>query len=255
MTKRDIYITRREALAGVGAVGFATAGVAHGRSTGSWNGYTNYTYAASTGPRILVGWRGTYNGDPVIEGPTDPEEFVDGIGETGDHDGDVRLVDADNVLPEDYGTASVGLRAEDAPARVWMKLEAASNELADRIQIVTRYDSGLFGIGGCVGAENDPRGAVIASGMLSGPETVSSANGDLLTGVELDPGVLDNGCLDEDEGRCLAFAWTLPTGQGNVGSGQSAAFALRFRATDCDDPNNPFDPSENDDTESEEAGA
>jgi len=245
MTKRDIHITRREALAGVGAVGFATAGIASGRSTGSWNDYTNYTYAASTGPRLLVGWRGTYNGDLVIEGPTDPDEFVDGI---DDFDGEVRLVDADNVLPKDHGTASVGLIAENDPARVWMKLEAASNDLADRIEIETRYDTGLFGIGGCVGAENDPRGAAIAAGPLSAPETVPSANGDLLTGVELDPGIFDNSCLGTDESLCLAFTWDVPTGQGNVGSGESAAFALRFRATDCADPNNPFDPAENGDS-------
>jgi len=249
MTKRDIHITRREALAGVGAVGFATAGIARGRSTGSWSGYTNYTYAESTGPRLLVGWRGTYNGDLVVEGPTDPDEFVDGIDEV---DGEVRLVNADNVLPEDHGTASVGLRAEDAPARVWMKLEAASNDLADRIEIETRYDTGLFGVGGCVGAENDPRGATIAAGPLSAPETVPAANGDLLSGVELDPGIFDNSCLDEEEGLCLAFTWDLPTGQGNVGSGQSAAFSLRFRATDCADPNNPFDSSENDGADGEE---
>lgn len=255
MTKRDIHITRREALAGVGAVGFATAGLSRGRSTGSWSGYTNYTYAESTGPRLLVGWRGTYNGDLVVEGPTDPTEFIDGVDDAGDHDGEVRLVEADNVLPEDHGTASVGLRAEDAPARVWMKLEAASNDLADRIEIETRYDAGLFGIGGCVGAENDPRGATIAAGPLSAPETVPDANGDLLTGVELDPGILDDGCLEENGERCLAFTWALPTGRGNVGSGQSAAFSLRFRATDCTDPNNPFDPSENGGTDTDEEAA
>jgi hypothetical protein len=45
MTQKESGLTRREALAGAGAVGFATLGAASGRPTGTdnWDEYTDYT--------------------------------------------------------------------------------------------------------------------------------------------------------------------------------------------------------------------
>jgi len=159
MTKRDTQLTRRKALAGIGAVGFATTGLARSRSTGSWNGYTNYTYAQTEGRRLLVGWQTTYNGSGtetvVVDGPTDEDDFVDGVT-------DVRLIDLDDVLPGDEGAASVGLRVEDdveEGLRAWLRLDLevgtdqASHALADRLEVDIRYDTGLLGVGGCEGAD------------------------------------------------------------------------------------------------------
>lgn len=249
MTKGDPQLTRRKALAGAGAVGFATLGMGRGRPTASWNEYTNYTYAESDTPtRLLVGWRSTYNGAAVGESLTDD---VDGV--------DVSLIPADalrNVLPGDGGTASVGLRLADPGelvpegARVWMQIEAnlddddaeqrARNEaLAGRIELDVRYDTGVLGIGRCAGAEDEfvDFGEEIFSGTFV---DLADADG-LAPGVELDPGLFDNGCLAPGERRCLTFVWAFPPGEGNVGKGGAIDFDVTFRAVSCDRTENPFD--------------
>lgn len=248
MTKEDSQLTRRKALAGAGAVGFATLGMGRGRPTASWNEYTNYTYAESDVPtRLLVGWRSTYNGAVVGESPTDDVDDVD-----------VSLIPADalrNVLPGDEGTASVGLRLRDSGelvpegARVWMRIEAdldddnvtqrAQNEaLAGRVELDVRYDTGVLGIGRCAGAEDEFAG--FGESIFSG--TFADLAGDELgSGIELDPGLFDNGCLAPDERRCLTFVWALPPGEGNVGKGGAIDFDVTFHAVSCDRTENPFD--------------
>ena len=249
MRKRDPQLTRRKALAGAGAVGFATLGMGRGRPTASWNEYTNYTYAESDVPtRLLVGWRSTYNGAAVGESPTDD---VDGV--------DVSLIPADalrNVLPGDGGTASVGLRLADPGelvpegARVWMQIEAnlddddaeqrARNEaLAGRIELDVRYDTGVLGIGRCAGAEDEfvDFGEEIFSGTFA---DLADADGPA-PGVELDPGLFENGCLAPGERRCLTFVWAFPPGEGNVGKGGAIDFDVTFRAVSCDRTETPFD--------------
>ncbi len=233
-------------LAGAGAVGFATAGLARGRSTGSWNEYTNYTYAETTGRRLLVGWQATYNGDVVVDGPTDESEFADGVT-------DVRLVDLDDVFPRDEGTASVGLRVEDPTEeglRAWMRVEPtiggdpASAELADRLQVVVRYDTGLLGLGSCEGASGDyaEYGEEIYAGSFAG-----LVDDDLADGVQIDPGLLDNGCLRPGEQRCLIFGWKFPPGGGNAGMGGSIDFDVTFGVDPCGAGTaNPFPATGND---------
>jgi len=244
MTKRDTQLTRRKALAGVGAVGFVTMGMGRGRTTASWNEYTSYTYAESDAPsRLLVGWRSTYNDALVGESPTDS---VDGVNEIGDG---IRLVDLDNVLPGDTGSASVGLRLDDEGgmvldgARVWMQIvtdaeDPASQALADRIKIDIRYDTGLLGVGRCAGAED--QFADFGEDIFSG--TVGGLTGDdLKSGIELDPGLFDNGCLSPDERRCLTFVWEFPTGDGNAGQGGAIDFDVTFHAVSCGVTENPFE--------------
>lgn len=248
MTKGNPQLTRRKALAGAGAVGFATLGMGRGRPTASWNEYTNYTYAESDTPtRLLVGWRSTYNGAVVGESSSDDVDDVD-----------VSLIPAAalrNVLPGDGGTASVGLRLEDPGelvpegARVWMQIEAdlddyaaqrARNEaLARRIALDVRYDTGVLGIGRCAGAEDEfvDFGESIFSGTFA---DLTDTDG-LASGIELDPGLFDNGCLAPDERRCLTFVWAFPPGEGNVGKGGAIDFDVTFRAVSCDRAENPFD--------------
>jgi hypothetical protein len=251
MTKRDTHLTRRQALAGIGAVGFAAAGMAVGtRSTGSWNQYTSYTYAQSNVPTsLLVGWRSRYNDQLVRESPTDEVTEVDEIGAP------VRLIDQDNVLPMDTGSTSVGLRIDDQGqnvpdgVRVWMKIDPdigtdpASQALAERIEVSVRYDTGFLGVGGCAGAENlesFPSFPTFGDGIFSG--TLAELDGDdLAEGIEIDPGMLDNGCLTPDESRCLAFNWRFPIGEGgNAGKGGSVDFDVEFYAVDCAWDGNPF---------------
>ncbi|MFC5134975.1 MULTISPECIES: hypothetical protein [Haloferacaceae] len=250
MTKRDIHLTRRQALAGVGAVGFATLGMAGGRSTGTRdetgtrNGYTRYTYAQSDVPtRLRVGWRSRYNDEPVRESPSD---------DVTDVDGSVRLIDQGNVLPGDKGSTSVGLRIDDPGetvsdgVRVWMKIDPdiggdqASQALAERIEVSARYDEGFLGVGGCAGAENLDDVGNFGSGIFSGT-LVDLDDDDLTDGIEVDPGILDNGCLEPGESRCLAFNWAFPVGEGgNAGKGGSVNFDVSFYAVDCEWGGNPF---------------
>lgn len=246
MTQKESKLTRREALAGVGAVGFATLGAASGRPTGTdgWGEYSEYTYAQSDTPwDLLVGWRRTVNGTVVGSSPTDGFDDVEAAG--------IRLVDVDDALPGDTGTASVGLRLDDpagtAPngVRVWLRIDprldgadAASAALAERISLDVRYDAGVLGIGGCGGAEGDfaGYGERIASG------TLASLDGSALaTGIELNPGLFDSGCLSADGRRCLILAWEFDSEGGNAGQGGAVDFDVEFAADDCGAEGNPFE--------------
>ncbi|EMA63261.1 hypothetical protein [Halorubrum kocurii] len=249
MTQKESKLTRREALAGVGAVGFAALGAASGRPTGTdgWNEYPEYTYAQSDTPwDLLVGWRRTENGTVVGSSPTDGFDDVEAAG--------IRLVDVDNALPGDTGTASVGLRLDDpagtAPdgVRVWLRIDprldtadAASAALAERISIEVRYDTGILGIGGCGGAEGNfaGYGDLIAVGTLA--ELDGSA---LADGIELSPGLFGGDCLTTEERRCLIFAWEFSSDGGNAGQGGAVDFDVEFAADDCRNEGNPFDASD-----------
>ena len=244
MTKETEGITRRQALAGVGAVGFATAGLARGRSTGSWNEYTNYTYAETNGRRLLVGWQTLYNGDVVVDGPTDEGDFADDVT-------DVRLIDLDDVLPGDEGAASVGLRVEDdveEGLRAWMRVDPiigndqASQELADRLQVNVRYDDGLLGVGGCGGVNSaySPFSTPIFEGSFT-----ELKDDDLADGILLDRGFVNNSCLTPSDQRCLLLYWWFPDGDGNAGMGGSVDFDVEFGVDPCDaETTNPFDTEE-----------
>lgn len=225
----------------MGAVGFATAGLARGRSTGSWNEYPNYTYAQTTGRRLLVGWQAVYNRDVVVDGPTDESDFADGVT-------DVPLVDLDDVLPDDKGAASVGLRVEDdveEGLRAWMRInpiignDQASQELADRLQVDIRYDDGLLGLGGCEGVNGDYSGygTPIFEGSFA-----ELKDDNLADGILIDPGFVNNSCLTPGDQRCLLLYWRFPVGDGNAGMGGSVDFDVEFGVDPCDaDTANPFD--------------
>lgn len=231
---------RRRVLAGLSAVGLGAYGLTSVRGSGSDSPYTNYTYAESHGPMLRVAWYSTYNGELVSGTPTDDgewafdatDEYVDGVVETLDGP----VVDVSNLLPGDSGTLSVGLFAESTDARVWMRLrtdDSAPTPLAEALDIAVWYDTGIFGVGGCRGAENGVRFETIVDGTFADVGALSS-------GIELNPGVFDNGVIPEGEKRCLAVAWALPLDAGNHLQGSNTRFDLEFRAVDTADPNDPF---------------
>ncbi|EMA60728.1 hypothetical protein C470_08498 [Halorubrum distributum JCM 13561] len=249
MTQKESGLTRREALAGAGAVGFATLGAASGRRTGTdnWDEYTDYTYAQTDTPlNLLVGWRRTENGTAVGSSPVGA---VDDVGAAG-----VRLVDVDNALPGDYGTASVGLRLEDPEdtARVWLRIDPglddpddASAALAKRIALTVRQDTGIFGVGSCGGAE----GEFASAGELIADETLADIDGSALAdGVELRPGLLGDGCLAPGEQRCLTVEWEFTGEGGNAGQGGALDFIVQFAADECGSEGNPFETNVEGDT-------
>ena len=259
MTKGDLKLTRRKALAGAGAIGFATLGMGRGRPTASWNEYVNYTRAETNGRRLLVGWQSTYDGSGteavVVDGPTDEADSADGVT-------DVPLIDLDDVLPGDEGAASVGLRVEDdlgEGLRAWMQIiptvgsDRPSTELADRIQIDIRYDTGLLGVGGCEGADGPfaDFGTEIFSGSFA---DLAGGSTPLSEGILLDPRLFGDGCLTPGDQRCLLFHWRFPVGRGNAGKGGSVDFDVTFGVDPCGaDTTNPFQGGGADDDHDAEA--
>ncbi|MFC7325783.1 hypothetical protein ACFQMF_14515 [Halorubrum rutilum] len=242
MTQKESGLTRREALAGAGAVGFAALGAASGRrtGTGNWDEYSAYTYAQTDTPlNLLVGWRRTENGTAVDSTPVGAVDDVEIAG--------IRLIDVANALPHDYGTASVGLRLEDPDdtARVWLRIkpdlstsDPASVALAERISLTVRQDTGIFGIGSCGGAEGEFAGVgpTIADGTLADIDGSALADG-----VELRPGLLGDGCLGPGEQRCLTFEWEFTAEGGNAGQGGTVDFLVEFIADECGSEGNPFE--------------
>jgi len=240
-------ITRRHLLTSVGIAGVGTYGFLrlHGASTAAPTyQYTNYTIAESDGPRLLVGWYSTYNGAVLSGAPLDNGEW-DGTATDSYIDGvetvlaDNPAVDVDNLLPGDSGTLSVGLFADSEPLRAWARLGSkGTGPLSEAIKIEVWYDTGIFGIGGCQGAE---------SGSSIDPITDTDATladpGDLVDGVELNPGIFDNGVIEADQQVCIALAWELPETAGNELQNTAASFDLEFvgvSADGFDDGTTPF---------------
>ncbi|AUX09703.1 hypothetical protein AArcSl_2078 [Halalkaliarchaeum desulfuricum] len=270
-------LNRRTLLAGIGGLGVAGIGYGQLRTANRRRTYTHYTYAqpdganvevddSSTisndvGPRIRVSWYSTYNGHLLTGAPlatngsTEEWDYENVDGYVADVDGPA--IQVNNVLPGDSGTASIGLLAEEADARVWLRISPscgttegseedcpplAENPLANAIETELWYDTGIFGLFGCQGAEESSFGEPIAEGVLGEMPTVGGVDGSVFEGIELNPGVLDNSVLEEGDRLCLALAWAFPTILENVNDlqGTSVAFDIEFRAVAADDPTNPF---------------
>lgn len=228
-------LTRRSVLTSVGAVGVGAYGFTRFRGTSPSDNdvrYTNYTFAGTEGPRILIGWYSTYNGDLRSGAPTDgdewrheaTDEYVDDVDAVL---GDTPAVDVDNVLPGDSGTLSVGLFVEpdSESTQIGMRLEDDGGALSEAINVQVWYDTGIFGIGGCEGAENGTPTDVIT------PEGATVADpGELADGIELNPGIFNNGTIDPGDRVCIALAWQLPIGTANSFQQTSGGFDLTFTA-------------------------
>lgn len=246
-TKRYLKPTRRSVLTGVGAAGVGAYGFLRFSDVPTVDGtasYTNYTLAETHGPKLLVGWYSTYNDELVSGSPTDgggwaydsTDEYVDDVEAVL---GDVPAVDLDNALPGDEGALSVGLFVDpdSESARVWLRLAGDDSSLSRAIGIEAWYDTGIFGIGGCRGTESDPRPGntiTLAGATLAAP-------GALADGVELNPGIFDNGEINPGDRLCLALRWEFPADRGNELQDSSSAFDLEFRAVEASNPSNPFE--------------
>jgi len=240
MTTKDYpEPTRRSVLTSVGAAGVGGYGFLRfrGASTAGDGGeYTNYTLANTHGPQLLVGWYSTYNGHLRSGAPTDgdawkydaTEEYVDGVDAVlADHP----AVDIGNLLPGDSGTLSVGLfiTPDSDPGRVWMRLDSgAGSQLSEAIELEVWYDTGIFGIGGCQGAENGP-----TIDTITPPGATLADSGSLSEGIEINSGIFDNGVIEPGERVCVALSWEFPAGNGNELQDSSTTFDLEFCAVDA----------------------
>jgi hypothetical protein len=238
--------TRRNVLMSVGAVGVGAYGFTRFRGISTADSdpqYTNYTLAETHGPKILVGWYSTVNNELTSGSPVDSEAWE--YDSTDEYIDDVEsvlagspAVDVGNALPGDSGTLSVGLfvAPDSESGRIWMRLEGGDGSLGEAVGIRMWYDTGIFGIGGCQGAENGTAVDTIT------PENATLATpGQLADGIEINPGIFDNGEINPGDRVCVALAWALPIDVGNDLQNASTDFDLEFVAVSADDPANPFE--------------
>jgi hypothetical protein len=265
-------LTRRKILAAIGGVGLLAAGP---RVAGAFRqdpSFTQYTYAQSAegGPDLRVAWYERYNGVLAEESNRftggapltdtadsfnesgDAGRFVDVTGMAPDTVAPGPVLSIPNALPGDQGLLLIGLRAENAPARVWIgaTYTAAENgvteperhdddtvggDLQDHVDVELWYDTGRGGLGGCNGLRDFTEEAVVDAGTLA---DVGDA---LRGGVPLDFGVVGDPCIDAGGQRCLALRWSIDPGVNDVIQSDSVQFDLSVVAMPCDDTSNPFE--------------
>jgi hypothetical protein len=277
----DSTLTRRQVLAGLGAVGLVASGPHVVRGARGDPPFTRYTLAGSTdGPDLRIAWYELYNGQKQEDsnrftagGPLDNTEasfnesaeagrFVD---TTSDVEGEAvtagPVISLGNVVPGDTGALVVGLLAEGDDASVWMRLdvrEYAENthvepervdgdltpntgELQDELDVKVWYDNGS--LTGCNGRVDGVESFVTA------PSNLGDANGSfadvaaaLSDGVRLDFGLIDDGCIPAGRERCVSFAWEIPADTGNAIQTDGIDFDVEFAVVACDDDvANPFE--------------
>jgi hypothetical protein len=117
-----------------------------------------------------------------------------------------------------------------------MRLEGGDGSLGEAVGIRMWYDTGIFGIGGCQGAENGT-----AVDTITPENATLAAPGQLADGVEINPGIFDNGEINPGDRVCVALAWSLPIGVENSLQTASTDFDLKFVAVSADDTTNPFE--------------
>lgn len=138
-------ITRRQVLAGLGAVGLVAAGPRLVRAARGEPPFTNYTLAQSDGdgPDLRIAWYETYNGEyqedsnrftagPALDNSSaafndsaQAGRFVNTVNATNPSEAvePGAVIGLDNVMPGDEGVVVIGLLSEDADARVWFTLD------------------------------------------------------------------------------------------------------------------------------------
>jgi hypothetical protein len=273
------HVTRRQALAGIGALGVLAVAPRAVRAARGDPPFTRYTLAQTdAGPDLRIAWYETYNGvyredsDRFTGGPgLDPTaaafndsatagRFVD---TTADAGGDAvnagAVVDLGDVLPGDEGVVVVGLLAGGADATVWFRarLDATpengrveperaagdtsdeAGELQDAVTVELWYDNGV--VGGCNGVIDASESLVTGlSGLGSVDGSLAAVAAETAEGVELDFGPLDSGCLPAGVERCLGVRWSLDESVGNAVQTDGVSFALEFATVPCGDATNPF---------------
>ena len=205
-------------------------------------------------PNLLPGDAGTLSVGLLVEGAGErpggsDDDWADGgwdrAGESDDPTSGIGGDDrrANDASPDDERSVESS-PTEGPPTSVWLRRRLSDGGLADAVDVELWYDDGLFGVGGCRGAEAGRYGRPIVEGTLANPETVPDANGTFEEGFELDPGLFDSSCLAPGDRLCLGFSWSVPRGIGNEYQGAATTFALDFRAVDCEQSSatgNPFE--------------
>lgn len=251
MTTDDPGVSRRSLLAaaGIGAVGIG----GFARATSPPVEY-NRTTVLDDGPIDLrVDWKEWYNGTALEsqDSPTDRDVTAQ------------PLISLNNLMPGDAGKAAFGLTVESdegnaPPAQLQMRLRRLADsgreneitepeekagdatpdrgELQDSLEVLLWYDTGISAAGtpiyGHCDGDFDP---VVNEKIDEGPLTVVSVPADSQTWVDLDAHPNQSAdCLEDGDALCLGFEWVLPNETGNIVQTDSVAFAIEFRAIQCD---------------------
>ncbi|WP_251343716.1 hypothetical protein [Haloplanus halophilus] len=274
-------LSRRQLLAAIGGVGLLAAAPRVAGALGREPSFTRYTYAQSVegGPNLRVAWYERYNGAlleesnrfggraPLTNSSDSFNEsaaagaFVDVTGPDAVDAGPVLSIP--NAHPGDEGLLVIGLRAEEADARAWLRVTASEfaenslvepevsdgdaptagdpavegGELQDHVDVELWYDTGRLGVGGCNGLRDFSEEAVIGRGTLAAVDVALDG------GVPLDFGVVEAACIPEGAQRCLALRWAIDPAVNNVIQSDSARLDIAVAVTACGDTTNPFEGS------------
>lgn len=239
----QLNISRRDALAGVGAIGAATVA---GFGIGSRDGlvYTASAQTESNGILLDVDWRETYNGQ-VLEDTRSAEWTADGP-----------AISLGDVLPGDTGTFSfrIGVAdSEDGPVEPEFSFDLTATpenginepeqkagddtendgELQDVVQARFWRDDGLFATLDPLGgdnAEREPTEPLI-------PEGTEGTLGEVATAFETE-GPISFDCIEGDETITVSFGWEFPADldESNINraQGDGVSFDLPINAQQCD---------------------
>lgn len=263
--------SRRQLLAGVGALGATAVGAGYAAAASRPRPYTRYTYAQSTdGVDLLrIAWYETYNGayrSSQLPAGTPPQQRdASNTDQYATFDG--ASVSVDNALPGDHGSVVLGVTpASETAVRLWFRfalvcapengvnepeehVDTAANgdfdgELADALRFAVWHDDGIAGLGACDGSSTlagiaEPRiatgtpGNSVAAGDYAGEDPVD--------GFELAvvPGEI-GACLEPGAHRCFGFEWAIPEAVGNRVQTDGLQLVLQFVPVTCEDPTNPF---------------
>jgi predicted ribosomally synthesized peptide with SipW-like signal peptide len=259
MSDKNIDLSRRKILAGLGAVGAAGAG-------------------AGLGTSAFFSDEESFDGNVITAGELDLavgyysywDQGIAGSGSRmGTADGESVSGELTDVKPGDSGLLAFCPRIEDNPAYLWLCGELTANdentvtepeaaadpnhdtpseeplagggELAEAVQVSLAYCrldevEDEFGPGDVTESTEVWSGSFAA--LLAGIENGVALDGDGATGEDGSfPAPGDQACFDGSDGEadnpCLCLAWELPTDVGNEVQTDSMAFDLTFHAQQC----------------------
>lgn len=251
-------LTRRRALAGLGASGFAAAGLGFGGLALATEPSLAYTHSMETevdGNDLLFEWVETYNGDTLEEATGTAEAMADPPGMT---------ISLEDVLPGDEGALGIRMTLQSAsssspsvtpffafdlygtdendinnPEEKAGDTSAVEGELQEYIDVKLWYDTGLMDVQplGAANLEKNSGEPLIddpdAEGKLADVAAHFPNSLDVDTdsstdaGFPLDP--QDGDCLTTDNAVIIAFRWAFPDSPGvNVTQSDSVSFDLHF---------------------------
>ena len=263
-----IGLSRRKMLAGLGAVGVASAGAGLG-TTAYFNDTESFDDNTLTAGELDLFVHVDYSEDQgsYAQYSTDPGTFINGNAVGGEEEGEPLSIQVSDLKPGDSGEGEFCFSVVDNPAYMWMCGELTANdengrsepemdadstggdpgdgmgELADAMEVTVSYctASGEDGDEIVSGSLRDVMLALRAGVPLYGDGNADAPVADRVPfeGVEEPFDESDEPVVAE---QCVCFEWVVPTSVGNEIQTDSVAFDFEFYAEQSrhnDGTNNP----------------